>query len=504
MRPWQRGILAFGTGALGGLLVAAAGLTVAPVFALAVSFGLAVAAIIFLYPVVGLYLTAAVIPMERFGRFTDDASEFTISIMRILGVLVLGAMLFHLLTRRSRVNFDPSFTLYGIYWGFIVLGIFFSTDRVSAVQFAGSFLGNLMYFFVLINLAKSWSVVKKCTAIWLAATVVVGLYTMYDWHFGSSFTESSLGVTTTRFSTVLSDTSESTELGMVRRAVGSTSNPAVYGIDLAMTLPFFAFFFRASSRPIGKVLSAAGAIVVLYNMFLANTRAVFLLAFIIGVIALWKGLARISIGGVVTLLIAGVGILPLLPHAVYERILDPSNYSLEHSGTLRIRLQYWKAGLEVAAEHWLMGTGAGNRHVIPEKVRSIVEIPAAKHTAHNEFITSFIEVGVIGWSFFMAFIVVTIRYTFKAAATFRAYLETQEQYWYLVACQICLFSVLIFGLQVDVLHFPLKGWWLVVGLTCIMHSLASGIRRWRPAEERGRVTGDSGVAGAAGGAPVHP
>jgi hypothetical protein len=27
-------------------------------------------------------------------------------------------------------------------------------------------------------------------------------------------------------------------------------------------------------------------------------------------------------------------------------------------------------------------------------------------------------------------------------------------------------SVLVFAVQVDVFHFPLKGWWLVAGITC--------------------------------------
>ena len=32
-------------------------------------------------------------------------------------------------------------------------------------------------------------------------------------------------------------------------------------------------------------------------------------------------------------------------------------------------------------------------------------------------------------------------------------------------------SALLYGIQVDVFHFPLKGWWLVAGLTYAMYQL---------------------------------
>jgi hypothetical protein len=32
------------------------------------------------------------------------------------------------------------------------------------------------------------------------------------------------------------------------------------------------------------------------------------------------------------------------------------------------------------------------------------------------------------------------------------------------AGRVALLAVLIYGTQVDVLHFPLKGWWLAMGL----------------------------------------
>ena len=36
--------------------------------------------------------------------------------------------------------------------------------------------------------------------------------------------------------------------------------------------------------------------------------------------------------------------------------------------------------------------------------------------------------------------------------------------WLMTAARVALLSLLIYATQVDVLHFPLKGWWLAMGI----------------------------------------
>ncbi|MGN6385771.1 MAG: hypothetical protein ACTHMT_05975, partial [Verrucomicrobiota bacterium] len=43
--------------------------------------------------------------------------------------------------------------------------------------------------------------------------------------------------------------------------------------------------------------------------------------------------------------------------------------------------------------------------------------------------------------------------------------------------QVAMISVLIFGLQVDVFDFPLKGWWLMATITLIYFGWARKLRR---------------------------
>ena len=93
---------------------------------------------------------------------------------------------------------------------------------------------------------------------------------------------------------------------------------------------------------------------------------------------------------------------------------------------------------------------------------------------HNEYLQTFVDTGIVGWLFFMAFIGVTLSYAIRAASRYKKAEGETDAYWFAVACQIVLVTVYLFGLQVDVFHNPLKGWWLVAGLTGVMFRLSDG------------------------------
>src|SRR5207245_430780 len=93
------------------LVPAVAGLTSGPIFAVlatqsspVVGALLIVAALvagtIVVWPSLGFFLTAAVVPLERIGRLTDDSSMYGFSLMRAVGLITLaGALAQHMLLK---------------------------------------------------------------------------------------------------------------------------------------------------------------------------------------------------------------------------------------------------------------------------------------------------------------------------------------------------------------------------------------------------------------------
>lgn len=450
-----------------GLLVVGSA-QVSPVMAGLAVCGLLVAAAILLSPALGLLLTAAVIPIERIGRLTSDSSMYTVSLMRIVGLLALGSFVIHAVTRKWKLRFGKPFFLYLAYCGLAVGTVFYTSDQLGTIRSGSAILGNLVFLFLVVNVVRNWRLAKAALLVWLASSVLIGIYTMYDWHTGHAVNVERIGELQSRFSTVYGDTAEWQQMDEVlSRAVGPTSAAAVYGINMILTLPFFAFLIRIERDWRVRLGILTSVLIVLYNIFLANTRAAMLVT--IAVLALCVVRKLIAFNGKRLALVALILVTMVLaaPSAIYDRVFKPGNYTYAGSSTLRSRLDYWNAALLVADKHWLGGAGLGNQNEVPKYLKG----PAPEQTsAHNEFLQTLDEVGIFGWLAFFSFVAVVLAYGFRGARYALA-AKNRELYWFLIACQIAMISVLLYAFQADVFHFPLKGWWLVAGLTWVTYQL---------------------------------
>jgi len=469
--------LALIVGSAAGACVVLLAAKTSPLLALGAVGALLLFVILARLPVLGLYACALVVPLERMGRFTDDASRYTISLMRIVGVLALAAMLAHMLVRRTRLQFGRAFWLYCGYTALAFLTVFYSTDFHGTVRACGAILGNLMFFFVVINLASSRRVAETAVALWLSVSVAVGLYTTYDWHFGALI-GTRIGEfdpgrgeqsAENRLSTVWEDRSEWDELSGTARAMGPTSHSAVYGINLILTMPFFFYFLRGEKRPWLKALLLLGLAVVGYNVMLTNTRAAILLAgVVLGIALLWR-LVELSAPRLFLGAVGLIAILALVPGDVWQRVLDLSNYTIDRSATLRIRLAYWDAALLAVQDHWLTGMGVGNQEAV---ARYMTEPGPEETTAHCEYLQTAMEVGILGWALFFGFVFLLLATAFRAGRRFAQPPPLDRDFWFMRACQLAMIAVLLYGIQLDVFHFPLKGWWLAAGLVVAMEQLS--------------------------------
>jgi hypothetical protein len=468
-------------GVLIGITAIFIGSQFSPMLALAAAIGICGALVLLRYPELGLLITVSIIPIERFGRFTDDDTEFTISLMRIIGVVTLGVLVLHNLTRKKQFIFDRTLLLYGGYAFLALLSITYTTDTLGTVRASSSIIANLMFFFVLINLTTHKKLVFQSLLIWLAVSVAIGIYSTYDWHLGSGKDVSLFmtgdadpgkGVQTTenRWSTIWVDNAEWENLGglSLRRTMGSTSHSAVYGINLIMTLPFFLFLLRYSKNRLMTLMFWGSLAIISYNILLTNTRATILLAAGVAGLCVLKGLHRITLTQVTLGMIAFIGLLIILPEDIFNRILDVSNYTFEKSASLQIRLEYVYAGIRAFLDNWLFGLGVSNENIIPDYIPSWSNVPD-KTTAHNIYLQTLMELGILGFACLFGFAALLLRYCSVAAKNFRAHPEMQQEYWFMVSTQITMIAVLIYGLQVDVFHFPLKGWWMLAGFTVVMY-----------------------------------
>lgn len=481
-QPWVRwSLLPLVAGGIGGGVFAFSALRLSPVIALGALLSLAALCLLAYYPNLGLMLTAALIPIERVGRFTGESEMYTISLMRITGLLALGALLLNRFLTKKGFVFGVPLMLYAVFVTFSLLSITYSDDLVKSVQMAVTFLGNLLFFFLIINLARDRRSVRGAIMVWLVSSLLTGVYATYDWHLGSGRTggfSAAEGVDpprgrsgNDRMSAVWEDRAELESLGdlSVRRSMGTTSHAMVFGINLILTLPFFAYAVRTSKNLWMKAALTLGAGFIFYNISLTNTRSVIALTGVVCLLCVIRGLVRVTVPVLAAGAVGACLVLLVVPVDTYNRSLNLLQYSAERSASLRLRFALWQAGLEIIGDHWLRGLGSGNEKAVLPYLR--VDAPEASNL-HNEFLQTMMEVGAVPGLVFFAFVGLLLVKSFRAASAFRGRPEFRDEYFLLVASQVAMIAVLLYGIQVDVFHFPLKGWWLIAGLVFVL-SLAS-------------------------------
>ncbi len=463
-----RGLIAATWGAAGGFGLVVASGVLSPVIALVLLIGGLLCIPMLLFPEFAFLLTAFVVPIERLGRFGDDSSLRLVSLMRIVGTLALGSYLLHALVRRWKLRFDTAFLLCAAFVLVVASTYLHAYQPEAARAHGATVLGSALFLFLTINVVRDWRLARRALFAWLLSTTLIALFQVYDWHFGTAMVAAELGTVDKRLSTTWDSVSEA-EIGAVRRATGTTSNAAVYGINLILTLPFWAFLWRTQKSTAVRLILLGIALVVLYNILLTNTRGVMLFGGIAMILMVLTRLVVLTPGRVAAALVVGATLLYLAPEALYRRALDPSMYTVEHSSNLRARFTLWGLALEVAQDYWL--TGLGHTWEILPAYSQTDALDTDQIWSHNDYLQTLLDVGVFGWLFFYGFVATVLWYAFKSAAIFKR-LGASELYWFSVASGLTTINVLLFALHVDVFHFPLKGWWLVAGLTCAVYRLA--------------------------------
>lgn len=462
-------------GAIGGVVcpILAA---ISPYIAIGAVAGLAVTYFSVAYPIFSVLMTALVVPVERLGRFSNDSQAITISLMRIFGMLGLLSLGLNWLLKKKKIQIYKPVAIYGLFILYCFISLAWASGESKALSSAITMLGNFLFLVLVTNVVRDRSQLKLPIILWLITTVAIGAFTIYQWGDPTAiakedrFKNSGEMTTDQRFTTVMMDYAEFEQIGAVKRAIGATSHPAVYGINIILAIPFFLYLMRASSSWITWGLCILGFGVSAYNAMLTNTRAVMMTLVFSLVVAAIIGLIRIRPITIVLGIFLSIAMIPFIPESLYSRILDPSNYSTDKAHALRVRFTYWETGIDIFQDHWLLGLGVGDQIELVKRLKPKMNMPS-NTSIHNEYIQSLIESGLVGYPLIVAFMVLAYRRS-KAAERYFGSINDTPTEMFLKAVRVNYIVLLFYALQCDVLHFTIKGWWLTMAMAISLSEIA--------------------------------
>jgi hypothetical protein len=473
-----------------GVLVACAGAALtailanvaSPVIALVGVVGIVVAGAMLASPRFAIIAVCFFVPFERIGRLTNDYDAVAVSVNRMLGVVALMSLLLHVALKKQKLRFGLPFYLYLGYTSVAILSNAWAYSPEETFRQCFAILGNLLFFFVVVNLVPSYAEAKKAVVVWLLATMLAGSYSLGDYYLATGSNtvgDAQMGLTSERMTTVVNDGSEVRSLGMnVRRLFGTTAHPTLCGLNNLMAVPFFIWAIRWGRRKF-RLFWFAGLVVSVFCMVLSNTRAVFLLAGFTLIFCFWRGLWRPNVQAAISLAALGLAIVPFIPQDVYLRGLDPALYTAEKGDSIRVRFKFWAKSWELIQETWTHGIGVGNETTLLERITDentgYLSPSGLRASAHNEYIWVMVEVGIVGYLLFWSFIYTVTRSSFRAATLVKRLAGRTEEYDFLIGCQVVMVGILLFALQSEAFHYPLKTWWLLSGI-CVNLLAASRAR----------------------------
>lgn len=162
--------------------------------------------------------------------------------------------------------------------------------------------------------------------------------------------------------------------------VGIFNDPNDLGLLFVAALPM-AGFLAARARLLGRMFWGVCVGLLLYGVYLTNSRGAFLGVLMVGGVYIWRHRGPVVAG---SLAVVGLAAMKLLSSRMQD--LDP-----EESSAFG-RVDAWYAGLEMFRSHPLFGVGAGNFTDYNDL------------TAHNSFVLVLAETGFIGFVCWLAFV----------------------------------------------------------------------------------------------------
>src|SRR5579875_1832128 len=218
-------VLGAGVGCAASMLVAALANSLSPVTAAIGVVGAAVAIAMVGYPQLAVLMVCLSIPFERIGRLTNDNASVAVSVSRILGLIGILSLLVDATFRKKKLRFGLPVWLYAGYTALALASNAWAWSPEETFRDCFRIVGNLLFFFMLWNLIRTYADCRRAVMVWLIASMAAAGYSLGDYYLtrNNPISEREMGLVSTRMSAVVSDGSEARSLGMnVRRLFGTT------------------------------------------------------------------------------------------------------------------------------------------------------------------------------------------------------------------------------------------------------------------------------------------
>ncbi len=465
-----------------GLLASTAFVIDKPLFFAAGLVGLVGVIPILRNPRLGLYLTAATIPLDEVGELGNILPMIDISITKIFALVTLMSWVLNLVMRKYRFLWHWQVGVFLLYWLWGALTLFDALDTMRGLQELVIQGTTILFLILTFNLLRTKR--QVLVALIAFATVSAGSFAYagvqrilpgaeIDERIG--WLEEGESVAGLEVSNIESDT-----IGTVKRSTGTTAHSNVLGASTAFLVPVLLALMKLARYRLWQGLALVGVGCCLVGVVVSLSRTGMLTYIVILPMLLLARLLVITPPRAALVAVAAIASIPFLPEGV-TRIFNPTNYLANKSVSVSERFKLWDAAFRAFIENPLTGFGFGDNRGILDFYYSPWNTGLL--TVHSSYLQVLIETGIIGLLILVFFFYCLLRMFWRAATLYRR--QGDALGWNLsIAILISFTSFLIIGaIAFDFMRIGFKNMWFLIGCGIALYNIA----RHQEVERTGRT-----------------
>jgi len=400
--------------------------------------GLAALLLILKSPVFGLYLIAAITPLNQLQQF--DIPLFS-SVIRVIGAITLVSFLIHhFVAKKDRLIKTELFFPLAIFVFAYVVGLFRAYDPKSALELLISLTMYFLLFLLVTNLVKDQKTTKRMLSVFIIVATGLALFGIVQYFRGETLFPPEMG----RFGAF--------DVGSqsVIRVVGVFRNPNAFAYNYVLVIPLIIGILLIEKRGLYRLIIMGLLGLCTFCLFITFSRSAFLALWVSILIILYfikgyqKVIAVASLLGVFVILYI---FSPNILHILKYRMSPTVDMGIEQ------RIELVKGGIDIFLTHPFIGAGIGNAPTILG--RYLYEY---SHGPHNNLVAVLVETGLLG---FIPFILIFIMFTKKILNVMSKARDDNSK----IILTVILAS--IWGYFVNGLFHTSIGyglWWMILGL----------------------------------------
>lgn len=406
-----------------GALLFGLSLSAGPTMAIGLVLAAALAAAIFLYPIVGLALMIlAGTALQVLG--SEHVIGLPLSLSKIAGALTLTAWLARTVFYRLPLTYSPQVLALVVFALSLVLSTFIATDRGMALDGLFRYAQLFLLLFMIASLAgeSGRTLDQACMAVTasMVLSAVIGLLEFFVPSLSLEYDDPSL-VQGMVGAIIDRDSIEGVE---IKRITGGLSDSNWFAYSLASTLPLNLYLFYRFQHVVARALILSAAALQSFGIVLSYTRTALVALGVVVVVLLCK--RRLPLGPVLAAcIVAAAGVVIWNPPGL-QRIFS-TEYLKEGSTPLRTYLVL--GGIQLVRDRPVLGYGYSQfgpafvdwlqHQAIPEEVdnweREFDKRVAAGEDQlewimpHNTILQIWVEFGLVGFVPFLVFLYCILR-----------------------------------------------------------------------------------------------